>query len=392
MGTYAQGIYCKRPQDNTFVPYTGFSSEQNLPADLVVQAIKTDTQGRIWIGTLSKGLFILNPKDSTVRQLKPEEGNAASLSYKDVLCIQHDKLGGTWVGTDGGGASLYDKRLNMFSLLSKNTLQKKIPIEQVRSITTDDKGGLWIGTSSSGLSYATNIQSRQLDRVNLSAAHITDSSERIVALHADADDTWIGIQDNGLLIMNSQTKVTKANFTPKAKGKYYLPDHTVWSILPVNHNRAWLGTRNAGLCLLDKQQGLIRNFQYNPLDKQGIADNNIRTIIAINDTLLCLGFENKGIQFFNTRSEKFSFLSQDKPLQQLREEEPTLKCLFFRPPYLLIGTLGNGIIVFDTTSGKSIPITEENGLPNNTIYSIVPDKLGNLWMSTNGGIIRFIPH
>jgi ligand-binding sensor domain-containing protein/two-component sensor histidine kinase len=391
VGTYAQGIYRKRPYDNTFLPFTGFSPAQSLPADLVVQAIKTDHHGRVWIGTLSKGLFIINARDSTVRQLTPEEGNAASLSYIDVLCIQHDKLGGTWVGTDGGGASLYDKRLNIFSLLSKSTLQKKIPIEQVRSITTDHQGGVWIGTSSSGLSYAANIQNRQVDRVNLAAASITDSSERIVSLHADAEDTWIGIQDNGLLIMNSQTKAIKANFTPRAKGKFYLPDHTVWCMLRVNHNRVWLGTRNAGLCLLDKQLGLIKNFRHNPADQMGIADNNIRTIIAISDSILCLGFENKGIQFFNTRSEKFTWLSLDKPLQQLRTEEPTLKCLYFRPPYLMIGTLGNGIIALDTTSGKSITITEENGLPNNTIYSIVPDILGNLWMSTNGGITRFTP-
>lgn len=391
VGTYAQGLYLKRPQDTTFNPFTGFNQQQALPPDLVIQAIKTDQQGRIWIGTLGKGLYIINMKEATVQQLVPEEGNPASLGYIDVLCIQPDKLGGMWIGTDGGGVSLYDKRLNMFSLLSKNTVQKNIPIEQVRSITTDSKGGVWIGTSSSGLSYVSDISHRKIKRIDLSAGHIMSSRERIVSLRTDTADTWIGTQDNGLLIMNSKTKAIRLAFTPQGKGRFYFPDHTIWCMLEVNNNRAWLGTRNAGLCLLDKQQGLIKNFRHTQDSINGIADNNIRSITTISDSVLCLGFESKGIQFFNTNSEKFSFLSHDKALQTIREGAYTLKCTYFQPPHLWIGTLGGGIIIFDTASGKTFTINEQKGLPNNTIYSIVRDRQGALWMSTNKGITRFLP-
>lgn len=389
VGTFAQGLYLKTPHDTTFHPFTGFGPQHTIPADLVVQAIRTDAQGQIWVGTLGKGLYIINRQRETIHQLLPEDNNAASLSYIDVLCIKPDKLGGMWIGTDGGGASLYDKRLNMFSLLSKNTVEKNIPIEQVRAITTDGKGNLWIGTSSSGLSY--KPANGKLQRIDLTAGHTMSSSERIMSLRTDATDTWIGTQDNGLLIMDSRTHVIKGAFTPQGRGARYLPDHTIWSMLAVNDNRAWLGTRNAGLCLLDKQQGLLKNFQHTPGNDRGIADNNIRTIIAISDTLLCLGFENKGIQFFNTRSEKFSYLAHRKTLQQIREKEYTLKCLYFQAPYLWIGTLGEGIIILDTASGKTFSITEKNGLPNNTIYSMLRDPQGALWMSTNKGITRFLP-
>lgn len=390
-GTYAKGVYLKRPQDTAFMPFTGFNPQQALPSNLVVQAIKTDHEGRIWIGTFGGGLYIINMKEATIHHLMPEEGNTASLSYVDILCIQPDKLGGMWIGTDGGGVSLYDKRLNMFSMFTKSTVQKDIPIEQVRSITTDEKGGIWIGTSSSGLSYVNNRSDRIIKPVNLTAISAQNNRKRIVSLRTDGEDTWIGTQDNGLLIMNSLTQSIKAIFSPQGKGRHYLPDHTIWSMLPVNSQQAWLGTRNAGLCLLDKQQGLIKNFSNTPGNTNGIADNNIRSITAINDTLLCLGFETKGIQFFNTHTEKFTFLSHAEPLQQLREKEYTLKCTWFRAPYLWIGTLGEGIIIFDTTTGNIFPITDKNGLPNNTIYSIIPDKLGAVWMSTNKGIIRFTP-
>src|SRR4029078_5164277 len=39
---------------------------------------------------------------------------------------------------------------------------------------------------------------------------------------------------------------------------------------------------------------------------------------------------------------------------------------------------------------KIYSINDKQGLPNNTVYSILPDKQGSLWMSTNKGLCRFI--
>lgn len=392
VGTYAKGLYLKRPQDTAFMPFTGFDSRQTLPPNLVVQAIKNDAQGCLWVGTLTHGLYIINTKEATIRQFKSEEDNPSSLSYNDVLCIRPDNLQGMWVGTDGGGVSLYDRRLNIFSTFSKNSLPKNIPVEQVRAITTDPAGGLWMGTSSSGLTYVPDIRSAAAMRINLKTALTTDSSERIMSLYRDADDIWVGTQNNGLLIIDPQTKAIKSVFTPQEKGQRYLPDHTVWCMLPADSNRVWLGTRNAGLCLLDKRQGVIRHFKHNPADRHGIADNNVRAIISISPSLLCLGFETEGVQFYNTNTGEFSLFTAEALLRHVKQSnEYTLKCLYFQAPLLWIGTLGKGIKIYNLDTKETFTINEDKGLPNNTIYSIVRDRLGVLWMSTNKGITRFTP-
>jgi signal transduction histidine kinase/CheY-like chemotaxis protein/ligand-binding sensor domain-containing protein/methylphosphotriester-DNA--protein-cysteine methyltransferase len=59
--------------------------------------------------------------------------------------------------------------------------------------------------------------------------------------------------------------------------------------------------------------------------------------------------------------------------------------------YLWIGTTGNGLIRFDKTTGECHAFTTDDGLPNNTIYAIVPDDNNNLWLSSNKGISRFNP-
>lgn len=56
-----------------------------------------------------------------------------------------------------------------------------------------------------------------------------------------------------------------------------------------------------------------------------------------------------------------------------------------------IGSRGGGLILWDVKKGLQRIYTTEDGLPNNTIYCILPDKKGRLWCSTNRGIFRLDP-
>ncbi|MCZ7616724.1 MAG: hypothetical protein M5T52_24945 [Ignavibacteriaceae bacterium] len=58
---------------------------------------------------------------------------------------------------------------------------------------------------------------------------------------------------------------------------------------------------------------------------------------------------------------------------------------------LWIGTYGGGLSRFDMSSDSIKTYTEIDGLSNNVVYGILPDKSGNLWLSTNKGISRFDP-
>jgi len=53
-----------------------------------------------------------------------------------------------------------------------------------------------------------------------------------------------------------------------------------------------------------------------------------------------------------------------------------------------IGSRGGGLILWDLQKGLQRIYTTEDGLPNNTIYCILPDKAGKIWCSTNKGIFR----
>ena len=56
-----------------------------------------------------------------------------------------------------------------------------------------------------------------------------------------------------------------------------------------------------------------------------------------------------------------------------------------------IGSRGGGLILWDVSKGLQRIYTTNDGLPNNTVYCILPDKSGKIWCSTNKGIFRFDP-
>lgn len=384
LGSFGKGLFIKRKSDTSFIPFTGFSPSQIIPSDLVVYSIKADQNGNIWIGTYSDGLYLINKKNSTIQTFKTDKRKPFSHAHNDVLCIKQDTKGGVWIGTDGGGLSYYHHALNNFSTYSANNLPDTISIEQVRSILVDKYGMLWAGTSEKGLFYHDPVKGIFKQLVFQPYKKGISNPNRIVSLLCDEEgDIWIGTQANGLLIMDSKIKKIKKWLHPDAAGSQKIPDHTIWCMLPFQKNKILAGTQNAGLCVIDKQKGFITNFEK---ESQGLT--NIRAMVKMTDSLLCVGYERKGIQFFNIRTGEFQNTSSEA-LHKIWEEETILKCVFSKGSFILIGTQGKGLIIYDRSSEKIFPVTEAQGLPNNTIYGILEDKQGYLWLSTNKGLCRF---
>lgn len=393
LGTYGKGLFVKKNTDDNFRLFNGQDPSNQLPPSLITQTLLADHSGNIWMGTYGSGLFLINAREESVRHIGASKKDPFSLSYDDILCIKEDPKGGIWIGTDGGGISHYDKRLNNFRLWSRTNIPDDMPIEQVRSITTDSSKGIWIGTSNSGLVYA------HKERPVFRAFHLPPfkkgltNHERVVSLFTDKDqDIWVGTQGNGLLILNNPAKKIKRRFTPGGPGPFGIPDHTIWCLLADSGGRVWAGTRNSGLCLLDKKQGLIWKSSATAGDGssgKNPAENNIRSLTRLNDSLLCIGFEKNGFQFLNTRTRRFYFPGGIFKGSVNQLDGVTLKCTYYQYPFLWLGTLGQGLLACNLAEGNFLWITERQGLPNNTIYSILPDKQGSFWMSTNKGICRF---
>lgn len=88
--------------------------------------------------------------------------------------------------------------------------------------------------------------------------------------------------------------------------------------------------------------------------------------------------EGKTIRIYDVGDKNFGLIQVEK--------DPTEPFIFW------IATYGGGLIKWnDQTHSVEKVLTKKEGLPDNTIAAMVPDNLGNIWMSTFNGVTKFNP-
>ncbi|WP_158860076.1 sensor histidine kinase [Lunatibacter salilacus] len=388
VGTLRSGLFFKEAGANEFRQFEGF---ENYPIakDLIVEAIHADQENNLWVGTYGKGLYVIQLNYTSFVNLMPDIRNPYSIGFQDILTIHEDSNGGIWVGTDGGGVSYYRKQFNNFRRITDQNVSSGISIEQIRAITTDADGQVWIGTSGQGLTLY-QPASRTFETVRFPPLHSNiGNPDRVVSLLTDKDgDLWVGTQENGLVIRNRVTKEIARWFSLESPRKQdRIPDNTIWCMMENEAGQIWVGTRNAGLLLLDKDKGLLKSYM--PSLNQPMQDeNSIRSILQINDSTLAIGFEKvHGVQMFHIGTGEFSPLKFSSS-EEMIPDGAGIKDLYYEDGWLWIATAGNGLVCVQLDGNGAISLKEENGLPNNTVYGILPENDSTIWASGNRGLFR----
>ncbi|MBK9148708.1 MAG: hypothetical protein IPM12_12940 [Flavobacteriales bacterium] len=171
-------------------------------------------------------------------------------------------------------------------------------------------------------------------------------------LHGRGDEIWVTTATgdgptnvrNGLLRIDTRRMVVTGRYQFPVDfllSKYW--PISQWSIAP--DGVIWMATIE-GLLALDPGTGKWRVFQHDPRDPISLP----------HDLLFCLCPD---------------------PQQPQR--------------FLWLGTEGKGMARFDMENGRCERYTTRQGLPNDVVYSILPDADGRLWVATNNGLCRFDP-
>ncbi len=353
LGTFGEGLFVKEPNEKKFRRVENYGKE-NIPENLIIEAIHADESGNIWIGTYGSGLYLLNKDLQSTTQFMPERRNPFSIGFQDILSINEDREGAIWIGTDGGGVSYYNSHFHNFKRITGLDVSEDISISQIRAITTDGEGGIWLGTSGKGLTYLS------ADFKNNKTFHLKPyrpgiaNYDRIVSLFVDKEeDLWIGTQGNGLLIKDIKTgKIKKWFFSSNKDLNEYIPDNTIWSILEAGPHRVFAVTRNAGILLIDKNTGLVKSYPSLKKGNSSFHKKNLRTITRVNDSILALGGEGNGIHLLNTCRGSFKTLNLPLDGKTLGERYG-IKSLYYQNGYLWAGTSGNGLLITHLQSGRT---------------------------------------
>ena len=418
-------------------------NKTNSISNNTVRTIYQDSKGNVWIGT-DKGLnkVIKNNQNeiSGFKKYLNDPDDINSLSYNQVYALGEDNSGKLWIGTNGGGLNLFDADINSFTRYYHDPLDpRSLAYNEIRSIFKDKSGTIWIGTYGSGIDKVSRgtgefilYKYRPGDKNSL-------SHPIVWAIYEDENGIlWIGTHGGGL------------NKLDRKKNKYYYYRHNPYNknslsndivrvLYEDNKGYLWIGTHGGGINRFNPRTNTFTIYQHNPDNPASLALNEIRSIYEDRSGILWIGTYGQGLDKFNRETETFTHYKNDPDndkslsnnfvriiyedksgslwigtegggLNRLNKESNTFEhfksdlhnrsslnsdyifAIHENPAGILwLGTWGGGLNKFNIKTKKTEHFTTNDGLPSNSIYGILEDTKGNLWLSTNNGISRFNP-
>ena len=123
--------------------FRSFTDEKLIPLGRIAR-IYSDNKGRIWLATVSRGLFRVDDPDAETpvfQNISTKDG----LSSTQASCITQDKLGRFYIGT-GRGIDRMDPETGRIRTFTK---ADGLPFNSISYCKTDDSGTLWFATNNS---------------------------------------------------------------------------------------------------------------------------------------------------------------------------------------------------------------------------------------------------
>lgn len=406
--------------------FTRYSINQNkLNSDDILSLWEDDNQ-RIWIGINGGGLCVLNKQTEKFTTYKHNPNNRTSLSNNDVITLTGAEDGKIWVGTDGGYLNLFDPSKGKFifqevAFPRLKTLYKDsagdlwvgmrgginiissfnamfnqyhtdaygnpiAPNGDIHAICVDDKNNIWAGSSVDGL-VRIDRNTLEVKTYTYTGQSHSISNNNITFLFIDSYNTmWIGT-NNGLNQYEKNTD-TFVSYLPDSDNPLSISSAKINYLYEDSKNNLWICTDN-GLNVMDREKGTFTTLKNNPKDANSLFSNKVSKIIEDDEGIYWIGFLSSGIDRYDAGKNSFTHHQHIEGNTNSLSNDRISQIYNDKIGNLWIATYGGGLDKFDKATKTFTNYNEKHGLANASLYCVLPDKSGNLWMSHNEGISKF---
>lgn len=306
--------------------------------ELNVSSIKKHN-GSLFISTFQDGLFEFDPLKRTILPFGSKEiPETLRFCYFD----SNDRL---WLNT-------YEGIWRLKGTIPELKLDEEngLPMESIQSVFEDRNGNIWFGSEGKGLLRFTGERFVYYDQST------GLSSDLILSVNQDKrGDFWLGTYDKGLIHMGSGSKTENIE----------IGNNTVWcSILDVE-GLNWFGTGEG----LVGMSGTKIMKEYFPED--GTPGTKITALLKLSSSSFYIGGSN-GVALYQKGTIR--------PVKGKLTETVRSFCKIGEKVYC---ATDKGLFVIK--DGR----TSQVGTFSNTIYALVSDVYGKLWIGTEEGLFVY---
>ncbi|WP_258104187.1 hybrid sensor histidine kinase/response regulator transcription factor [Marinoscillum sp. MHG1-6] len=343
---------------------------KEIPVDVAIRSIVDLGGGKMMIGLDGAGIFIYDSFASEVtKHLYYNEDEEYSLSSNAVYDIFINQQRVLFISTYRGGLNIYNPAQQHFYAIKHirgeaNSLKNDV----VLSIVEPTSGYISFGTDK-GLSIW-NKNNNDWQHINITGRKNNLLSAVVLSQAVDDQGAIWAASFNQTISKFSRSgdrfqKVEIGNdlFANEARVKkiFYHP-----------HGELLWGNINSAVKSLNAE-GQLREFSiHEPVD-----------IEAYSDTKVILAGRN-GINMIDLEYNEIKPL--DKALEDALKGKLVASLLVDDQRRLWVGTMDHGVFCYDFQDKVLRQFNVSNGLPSNTIYDLIADLDGHIWVATIEGL------
>lgn len=337
-----------------------------------VMNIYQDAQGYMWFGTYD-GLNRYNGYDFEI--YRNSIGDTNSLLSNSIYCITGDTENNLLVGGQIG-VSVFNAARSKFSRLWYKPAGKRDtePVADiVHHIKALNNKSLLVGSHNLGLLLFKKGAAHPGEQVPLPVSGKTTCRYNVSAIEAASEGAWVFIDKKGLFFFDTRTSELKLVNTQLSQAICIKKD---------NSDRLWLGT-NDGLFCLDIKTGVLTSGFLPPR-------RSVVNILVEKQGDLLLGTDGAGVWQLPKEA------AQANPLKNpgatpLVKSNAVWSIFEDKDGRKWFATLRGGISIMESAA-KLFTHVKDNKAANpadNFILSFCEDKIGNVWIGTDGAGLRY---
>lgn len=360
---------------------------------------------RLWLFLLSFVTTVAYPV--YFKHIGVKEG----LSQLSVMGIYQDELGRMWFGTEEG-LCVYDGNevvsYKPSDLTEKQNYTNTNLLGNINfPITGDGNGNLFLVSDNKLLRFDLRTE-RFESLISSNVGTVSFCENRIWIGSNDSVMVWDD-QKKGpqhiLTIQNTRIQQilvdTKNNiwvgtltglyhYSPTGELKLVIPEEDIYTLFKDSKRNLWVGTREKGMYLINDDQE-IRKFTHQPGNLNSLSSNFIRCFVEDNTGNILIGTFN-GLNSYNPETKNFSLHTKNNlPGGLLRSS--IFSILKDNQGTIWIGTYYGGVHYYnpemDIFTYYSANANNSDCLSDPFVGKMVEDNNNNVWICTEGGGLNF---
>ena len=343
----------------------------------VPESLFSGRDGELWAAT-TKGIYVYNPGSGETIRLKADRQDKFSLSDSHTLSVLVDDSDGIWIGTNAGGVNYsgaFHQNFDKYHIVGDEPLANCL----VRGFADDGEGRLWITTEKSGL-MTYSLKTKELRKYRNKQL-----PEALFGIGHDDGKLWLG-SFQGLYRLDLKTGAVKVYSRRDESSS--LHDNKIYTIYKTSEGDLLVGT-TLGMLRYDRA-----GDSFTPIP---VFEGMFITDIAedISGDLWVATYANGLIRYdpaagaivrsYTYAADNPRSLPSNKVLSVFRDSADRIWATTFSAGFCLYDGQNDDFVVYDQA------LLGAGNLPSDINYRIVEDDSGNLWISTNKGLICFTP-